>query len=123
MKLHKTNHIPFISGLVLGAATWFIVPFVSDSFEPIDNDFAFYSGQSVLSIAAFIFGFLYGMKPVFIFLLGVYVSCNLYPFLFGSSESRAWAGLGLVTNLLFCIYPLIAGSLGKLSNTIRLKFT
>jgi len=122
MKL-KINYISLLIGLILGVAAWVIVPFVSDSFEPIDNDFAFYSGQSILSIAAFIFGFRFGMKPVFIFLLGVYISCNVYPFIYGSSESRAWAGLGLVTNILFCIYPLVAGSLGKLIYLIWLKFT
>ena len=123
MKQNKINYISILSGLVLGVVTWIIVPLVSDSFEPFDNDFAFYSGQSILSVVAFIFGFLYGMKPVFIFLLGVYISCNIYPFIFGSSESRAWAGMGLLTNLLFCIYPLVAGSFGKLSNFIRLKIT
>ena len=119
----KINYISLLSGLILGIVTWVIVPLVSDSFEPIDNDLAFYSGQSILSVAAFIIGFLFGIKPLFFFLLGVYISCNAYPFIFGPSESRAWAGMGLITNLLFCVYPLVAGSLGRLSNLIWLKIT
>jgi hypothetical protein len=120
---NKTIYLSLLTGLILGAASWVIVPFVSNSFEPFDSEPAFYIGQSFLSLAAFLIGFIYGMKPLFVFILGVYLSNNIYPFIFGTSESRAWAGLGLITVLFLCIYPLFAGILGKISNLVWVKFT
>ncbi len=111
----KKTYISLISGLVLGAASWAIVPLVSDVFEPMDNELAFFLGQSVLSVVSFYFGYSYGLKHVFIYILGIYVSCNVYSYIFGSSESRVWAYLGLITFFLFlCIIPLAFGFFGKL---------
>jgi len=64
----KKTYFPFISGLVLGAASWAIVPLVSDVFEPMDNELAFFLGQSVLSVVSFYFGYSYGLKHVFIYI-------------------------------------------------------
>ncbi len=54
--LIKNTYIPLMSGLILGAADYAIMPLVSDVFEPIDNEIAFYLGLSVLSIVSFYFG-------------------------------------------------------------------
>lgn len=118
----KRKYVSLITGLALGAASWAIVPLVSDKFEPFDSESGFYIGQSVLSLASFIFGYLYGLKYVFIFITGSYISFNAYPFIFGSSESRAWASLGLVTTLVLCFYPLIFGIFGKLISIGKLKY-
>jgi hypothetical protein len=118
----KRKYVSLITGLALGAASWAIVPLVSDKFEPFDSESGFYIGQSILSIASFIFGYLYGLKHVFIFIFGSYISFNVYPFIFGSSESRAWASLGLVTTLALCFYPLAFGIFGKLVGIGKLKY-
>ena len=118
----KREYISLTTGLALGAASWAIVPLVSDKFEPFDNEPGFYIGQSVLSLASFIIGYLYGLKYVFIFIVGSYISFNVYLFIFGSSESRVWASLGLVATLVLCFYPLAFGILGKLVGTGKLKY-
>ena len=119
----KKTYISLISGLVLGAASWAIVPLVSDVFEPMDNELAFFLGQSVLSVVSFYFGYSYGLKQVFIYIFGVYVSCNVYSYVFGSSEARAWAYLGLITLFLFlCLIPLDYGILGKLVSIGKKKY-
>ena len=118
----KKTYISLICGLVLGAASWAIVPLVSDRFEPFDSELAFYLGQSVLSVASFYFGYSNGLRYVFIFIIGVYVSCNVYPYLFGSSEQRAWALLGLITTITLCIIPLAFGILGKLASIGKIKY-
>ena len=117
------TYIPLICGLVLGVLSWAIVSFVSDVFEPFDNELAFFLGQSVLSVAAFYFGYSHGLKYVFMFIIGIYVSSNVYPYFFGSSEARAWAYLGLITSFLFvCIIPLAFGILGKLVSIGKKKY-
>lgn len=118
----EKTYIPLICGLVLGAASWAIVPLVSDVFEPFDNELAFYLGQSVLSVAAFYFGYSYGLKHVFIFILGIYVSCNVYSYIFGSSEQRVWAYIGLITLIALCVIPLAFGILGKLVSIGKKKY-
>ena len=118
----KKTYISLICGLVLGAASWAIVPLVSDRFEPFDSELGFYLGQSVLSIASFYFGYSSGLKYVFIFIIGVYVSSNVYPYLFGSSEQRAWALLLLITTIALCIIPLAFGILGKLVSIGKIKY-
>ena len=120
---NKTIYLSLLTGLTLGTSSWAIAPFVSNSFEPFDSEPAFYIGQSFLCLAAFMIGSIYGMKPLFVFILGVYLSNNIYPFIFGTSDSRAWSGLGLITVLFLCIYPLFAGILGKICNLVWAKFT
>ena len=119
----KRTYFPFISGFVLGAVSWAIVPLVSDSFEPFDSELGLYFGQSVLSVASFYFGYSSGLKYAFIFILGVYVSSNVYPYLFGSSEQRAWVLLGLITTITLCVIPLVFGILGKLVNIGIIKYS
>jgi hypothetical protein len=118
----KRKYVPLIAGLVLGAASWAVVPLVSDRFEPFDSDLGFYVGQSILSFGAFLFGFKYGLKHVFIYIIGIYISSNVYPYTFGPSESRAWALLALVTTLALCVFPLLFGILGKLVNLGKIKY-
>ncbi len=119
--MKKTN-ISLLSGLILVTASWAIVPLVSNRFEPFDSELGFYLGQSVLSVASFYFGYSNGLKYVFIFIIGVYVSSNVYPYLFGSSEQRAWALLGLITTITLCIIPLAFGILGKLVSIGKIKY-
>ncbi len=78
----KKTYISLLSGLVLGAASWAIVPLVSDRFEPFDSELGLFLGQSVLSVASFYFAYSNGLRYAFIFIIGVYVSCNVYPYLF-----------------------------------------
>ena len=109
----KKVETSFLGGLVLGAVSWAIVPLVSDRFEPFDSELGFYLGQSILSAASFYLGFSNGLKSVFMFTIGVYVGCNVYPFIFGSSEQRAWALLLLITSITLCVIPLAFGFFGK----------
>jgi hypothetical protein len=106
-------------GLLAGMASWFVVPLVSDRFEPYDSGIGLGLGQAAMVSAAYALGFLRGMKAVWVFLASAYLGLNLYPMLFGSSESRAWAGLGLLMSLLLCIAPLLTGLLGKVSRLVR----
>jgi hypothetical protein len=118
----KTVYISLISGLILGAASWAVVPLVSNKFEPFDSDLALYIGQTLLSLCALYLGYRHGLKYVFIFVFGIYLISNIYPCLFGSSESRAWAVLGLITTLTLCLIPLVSGIIGKLSKIGKTKY-
>ena len=40
---------------------------------------------------------------------GLYLSQNVYAYIFGTSEARAWAILLLLTSITLCILPLISG--------------
>ena len=119
--MNKT-YFSLTTGIVLGAASWAVVPLVSDKFEPFDSELGFYIGQCILSVMALYLGFTGGLKHVFIFVMGVYISSNIYPYLFGSSESRAWVILGLITALALCLFPLVFGVLGKLVRIGKIKY-
>lgn len=103
----------FLAGVALGAASWLVVPLVSNRFEPYDSSAGLYIGQSLMSVAAFYFGYTRGVTSVLVFVAGAYISLNLYPYVFGTSEARAWAILGLFMSLLLCVFPLAIGLLGK----------
>ena len=111
-----------IGGFVLGAASWAIVPLYFGEFEPFDSEAGFYSGQIMLSVAAFYLGFSRGMKQVLTFIVGVYIGCNTYAYVFGSSETRAWVLLGLITTWALCIFPLLSGVVGKLVRIGKVKY-
>jgi hypothetical protein len=115
-------NLALLIGIIFGALSWAIVPIVSDNFEPFDSEWGFYIGQSVLSIIAIYLGYKHGLKYVLIFVLGIYMSSNVYPYIFGSSESRAWALLGLITALALCIFPLIFGVIGKVLKIGHIKY-
>lgn len=115
-------YLALLIGIIFGALSWAIVPIVSDKFEPFDSESSFYIGQSMLSIIAIYLGYKHGLKHVLIFVLGIYISSNVYSYIFGSSESRAWALLGLITTLALCIFPLICGVVGKVLKIGHIKY-
>lgn len=100
------------AGLALGALSWGIVPLVSERFEPFDSGVAFLSGQAALCVTAFAIGYFFPARQVLVYVLGVYVSNNAYPWFFGPSDSREWALLGLFTSILLCLLPALSGMLG-----------
>ena len=51
-------------------------------------------------------------------IFGLYLGQNLYTYVLGSSEARAWVLLGLVSTIFLCIIPLILGLLARLVNII-----
>jgi hypothetical protein len=109
-------------GIIFGSLSWIVVPIASDKFEPFDSELGFYIGQSALSIIAIYLGYKNGLKHVLIFVLGIYISSNMYPYIFGSSESRAWALFGLITTLALCVFPLIFGLVGKALKIGHIKY-
>ncbi len=115
-------YLTLFIGIIFGALSWAIVPIVSDKFEPFDSESGFYIGQSLLSIIGIYLGYKHGLKHVLVFILGIYISSNVYPYIFGSSESRAWALLGLLTTLVLCIFPLISGIVGKVLKIGHIKY-
>ncbi len=111
-----------VLGFLLGAASWFIVPLVSNKFEPYDSETGFWIGQGLMVAAAFYFGFSDGIKSIVVFMVGAYIGLNIYPYLFGGSEQRAWASLGLVVSTLLCVLPLIAGIVGVIAKYGSMKY-
>ena len=115
-------YLALIYGVLFGALSWAIVPFVSGKYEPFDSEAGFYTGQLLLSVLSVYLGYKHGLKYVLIFVSGIYVSSNIYPYIFGSSESRAWAISGLITTLSLCIFPLLFGVAGKVLKISYIKY-
>jgi hypothetical protein len=109
-------------GVALGAASWFVVPLVSNKFEPYDSDTGLLIGQALMAAAAFYFGFVHRIINIVVFIVGAYIGLNLYPYLFGGSEQRAWASLGLLVSTLLCVLPLIAGIFGIIAKYGKMKY-
>ena len=99
-------------GLAIGAFSWWIVPLVSDSFEPFDSIEGYRIGQAALCIGAFYFGYRSGFKPLVLYLLGAHFGGLSYAFIFGSDNLRGFILVLFFTNLIFFYYPIIVGFLG-----------
>lgn len=101
-------------GVFAGALSWASAGVVSDRFEPFDSEIGFYFSQLILSIFAIYAGYKLGVIALLIYLIGAHVGLNLYAFIFGGAEQRAWALLLVFTAILLLIFPLILGLTGKL---------
>jgi 4-hydroxybenzoate polyprenyltransferase len=75
-----------------------------------------------MAAAAFYFGFVHRIINIVVFIVGAYIGLNLYPYLFGGSEQRAWASLGLLVSTLLCVLPLIAGIFGIIAKYGKMKY-
>ncbi len=99
----------FIISVILGAASWAVCPLVSDRFEPFDTGIGFLIGQFFMVTFAAYVGWTKNINSVIVSVVGFYISQNVYAFIFGSGEARAWAFLLLFTSVTLCILPLISG--------------
>ena len=111
-----------ILGFFLGAMSWGIVSLVSDRFEPFDSGIGFLIGQFMLSAMALGVGYQLGIRQIFILVFSAYVGMNVYAYLFGGSEQRAWFFLGLFTSLSLIVFPTIIGLFGRFLNSFLSKF-
>ena len=112
----------FIVGLFVGAMSWGVVSLVSNRFEPFDSSLGFFIGQSMLSVVALGIGYQFKIRQLFAFIASAYVGMNLYAYLFGGSEARAWIFLGLITTLSLIVIPGLFGFLGRLLKFLFSKF-
>ena len=118
----KNKIIIFTIGIIAGAASWGVVSLVSDRYEPFDSGLGFFVGQFMLSIIAFWIGYKKRFKDLAVYLTGAYVGMNAYAYIFGGSEQRAWASLGMVTTISLIIIPLVFGVIGISVNSLRQKY-
>ena len=110
--------IIFIVSLVLGAASWAVCPLVSESFEPFDTSLGLLIGQSVMIIFTVYVGWKTNTINVILSVVGLYIGQNIYSYIFGSSEAKAWAALLLITSTVLCVFPLIGGLIARGVNGI-----
>ncbi len=118
----KNKIIIFTIGIIAGAASWGVVSLVSDRYEPFDSGLGFFVGQFMLSIIAFWIGYKKRFRDLAVYLTGAYVGMNAYAYIFGGSEQRAWASLGMVTTISLIIIPLVFGVIGISVNSLRQKY-
>lgn len=110
------------AGVIAGAASWAVVGLVSDVNEPFDSEVGFYVGQFALSVIAVLLGYRKKFRDLVVYLLSAYFGMNAYSYIFGGSEHRGWAVLGLITTINLVVYPLVFGLIGKLARAIRYKY-
>jgi hypothetical protein len=111
-----------IVGFLMGAMSWGVVSLVSNRFEPFDSSLGFYIGQSVLSATTLFIGFRLGFRALCIFISCAYFGMNTYAYLFGSSDNRALALLGLIVSLTLVVFPALSGLLGYITGRVISRF-
>lgn len=117
------NQIIIISiGVIAGATSWGVVGLVSDRYEPFDSSIGFYLGQFILSIIALWVGYKKKFGDLIIYLISAYLGMNAYSYIFGGSEQRAWAMLGMITTTSLIVFPAVFGIIGKFANFIQQKY-
>ncbi|MCK0714781.1 hypothetical protein ACFO0U_02450 [Chromohalobacter sarecensis] len=107
----------FVMGGVLGALSWAVCPVVSGQFEPFDTLIGFVIGQALMLAFAIYTGWTKRVMLLFLLVAGMYVGQNVYAYIFspafGSSDTREWFLLGLVTSVFLCILPLVGGGVAR----------
>ena len=103
----------FTSGIILGALSWAVCPLVSNSFEPFDTGSGFIIGQLTMLIFISYVGWSTNIKNVVIRVVGLYMGQNTYAYIFGTSETKAWATLLLFTSIALCLLPLLSGLIAR----------
>jgi hypothetical protein len=117
------NLIIIISvGVIAGATSWGVVALVSDRYEPFDNDTGFYVGQVILSIIALWVGYKKKFRYLVIYLISAYLGMNAYSYIFGGSDQRVWAAVGMITTISLIFFPSVFGIIGKLAGFIQYKY-
>ena len=53
---------------------------------------------------------------VILCVVGLYLSQNVYAYIFGTDETKAWALLLLLTSITLCILPLLSGLAASVIN-------
>lgn len=109
----------FVCGCVVGAASWPIAGLFSGRFEPFDTTVGFYVCQAVLALPALWASLRFGFLRTLPLLFGAWLGMNVYAYLFGSDETRAWIVLGMVSSLVFLMLPLAATLFGAAARMIR----
>ena len=110
------------AGVIAGAVSWSVVGLVSDKYEPFDSGIGFLIGQSILSAIAFRVGYKKKLRELMIYLVAAYVGMNLYSYIFGGSEQRAWAYLGVITTIALMVFPLVFGVIGMIVRKVRQRY-
>ena len=118
----KNKIIIFTIGVLVGAASWGVVSLVSDRYEPFDSGLGFFVGQFILSFIAFWIGYKKRFRDLATYLIGTYIGMNAYAYIFGSSEHRAWASLGMLTAIALIIFPLVFGVIGIMVSSLQQKY-
>ena len=95
------------AGLGCGALSWFAAHAVSGSFEPYDSSTGLLTNQLVLGLPAMLLACKPRLVPLLVYFLGAWLGMNVYAYVFGGSEQRAWAMLGAVTSLVLLFWPVV----------------
>jgi|GEM_PF-1634253 len=90
-----------------GALSWFAAHAVSGSFEPYDSSIGLAANQLVLCLPAMVLACKPRLALLLFYFLGAWLGMNAYAYVFGSSEQRAWAMLGVVSSLLLLFWPMV----------------
>ncbi len=120
--LMKKLAFVILVGVFSGALSWASAGVVSDRFEPFDSEIGFYFSQAILSIFAIYAGYKLGVIALLIYLVAAHAGLNLYAFIFGGAEHRAWALLAVVTTIFLLVFPLIFGLIGKSVYVMQKKY-
>ncbi len=109
-------------GVAAGAISWGVVGLVSDKYEPFDSGIGYLIGQFILSAIAFRVGYKNKLGDLIIYLVAAYVGMNSYSYIFGGSEQRAWALLGMITAVALIVIPLLIGVVGIIVRNVQQKY-
>ena len=106
--LQATPSLPLLilGGAVVGAFSWFAPSVVSGTFEPYDSGAGLLLNQIILSVPAIVLAWRHRITVPLLFLASAYPGLNAYAWAFGSSEARAWAGLGALVSVLLFLAPM-----------------
>ena len=113
--------LALMAGVLLGAASCALGFWLTGKFDPFDSSAGFWTTQIVLGGAALFVALNAGAGRLALLILGGYLGLNLYFYVIGGSESRAWAMLAAITTLALLVQPVLVGLLGLMIRWVRSK--
>ncbi len=111
--------VPWLAGVLLGMASWWICARVSSRFEPYDSSAGLFANQLILSCGLSLLAWHRGALLALLALLGAYLGMNLYAYVFGGAELRVWAALGALTSIALLVVPALCIAIIKLYSHLR----
>ncbi len=98
-----------LQAAVVGGFSWALCPWVSNQFEPFDTTLGLLLGQVFMVTFVALVAWYNTLGGVLLSVVGLYFGQNAYAYVFGGDESRAWAGVLLLSSVGLCLLPLLGG--------------
>ena len=112
----------FSTGLIVGVLSWVIITKLFRVTEIYDTPVGGYIAMLLPTLLAFYIAPTNSLAKALLFLVGVYLATDFYPYFFGNGEQKHWVGFGAVIAFVYLFYAFVGALAGWLVRVIYVRF-